>query len=80
MFNRLKKAWALSKTPEVNILTMMDEKQKSIDLAVKAIEENKVLLGNGNAEFFRDPTAADELEHEREMDGTKSWLDRLKNL
>lgn len=77
MFKRLKTAWKLSKTPEVGILAMMEAKQKALDDAEKAIRENTASIGDGNAVFFGEPDEKEELEYERELEGTLPWYKRI---
>lgn len=81
MFKRLKNAWKIAKdNDQKSVVDMIAWKQKQLDEAMAAIRENEVSIGDGKAVFFGEPTPEDELEFEREKNGTKPWLDRLKKL
>lgn len=74
----------MSKFPEALVIdaTKLSEEQVKILSAApeSAVEIVKDPLGDGNAEFFGEPTPADQLAFDREEEGTAAWYDRLKNL
>lgn len=82
MFKRIKTAWKLSKYP--NAIYIPTEALTSKDPRVfieDIVQANPSLIeGDGNAAFFGDPTEQEQLDHQRELDGTLPWYKRLKNL
>lgn len=84
ILNRIKKAWRLSQFPEALVIdaTKLSDAQIKVLSAEpeSAIEIVKDPIGDGKAEFFGEPSEADQLAFEREEAGTQAWYDRLKNL
>lgn len=80
MFSRIRRAWKIAGMSDVAVVdkSLLSEKESEALSEAPGVVETPI--GDGNAEFFGDPTAKDELEHQREEDGTAPWYKRIKDL
>jgi len=81
ILNRIKKAWALSKMEDVIYIPKKSFTEEELEIISKAkgtiIPVDDL---NDKAEFFSEPTRQDEIEYERDQNGTLPWYKRIKNL
>lgn len=79
MFKRLKKAWELSKMPDIleaDTVTLSKSGSEKVLIIAKATE----YLGEGDVVFLGEGTTEEFEKQEREDRGDDSWIERLKRL
>lgn len=77
---RIKRAWALSKLPNAIVFDeskLSDDQLKALQNSGGVVQLPQEPIGDGNAVFFGEPTEKEELEHQRELEGTDKWYKRL---
>ncbi len=80
MLKRIKTVWSLGKLAEKKLNGRPFEKLSDSELNEMSdtlASMQKEDLGDGKAEFFGEPTRQDEIEFEREENGTLPWYKRL---